>query len=277
MRKALGNRCALRQFDMDTKRHKSTAYKKEAALKAKALIDSWKPDVVIAADDNAARYLIQPYFKGHTTPFVFCGVNWTVEEYGFPYHNVTGIVEVAPLQPLLERAISLSPNAKRVLYIGADTLTEHKNYSRFKDISSTLNIVVDKRLVKDLGAWIEAYGEGSQYDFLILGSNAGINDWNDQAALKAILSKSQKVSATNHKWMMPFSMLGLTKIPEEQGEWAGQVALEILNGAHPSEIPIVANRRWDLWLNAELLDAAGLSMPSGLLRKAKIYRGQQEK
>ena len=44
--------------------------------KAKAEIDAFKPDVVIAADDNASKYLIEPYFKDAALPFVFCGVNW---------------------------------------------------------------------------------------------------------------------------------------------------------------------------------------------------------
>ncbi len=37
----------LKIFYMDTKRKRGEKYKKEAALKAKALIDSWKPGIVI--------------------------------------------------------------------------------------------------------------------------------------------------------------------------------------------------------------------------------------
>ena len=60
LRSVLEGECEIRQFDMDTKRRKSMPDKKQAALEAKALIGSWQPDVVIAADDNAAKYLIQP-------------------------------------------------------------------------------------------------------------------------------------------------------------------------------------------------------------------------
>jgi len=58
------------------------------ALEAKALIESWQPDGVITADDKAAKYIIKPFGKEHTMPFVFCGINWTVQEYGFPHCNV---------------------------------------------------------------------------------------------------------------------------------------------------------------------------------------------
>ena len=77
---------------MDTKRHSSAPAKKKSALAAKAVIDSWKPDVVITADDNAVKYLIGPYYKNKKLPFVFCGLNWTAAEYGLPYTNATGML-----------------------------------------------------------------------------------------------------------------------------------------------------------------------------------------
>jgi len=52
----LRGRCELRQFDMDTKRHKTQAAKEAAARRARALIEQWHPHVVIASDDSAARY-----------------------------------------------------------------------------------------------------------------------------------------------------------------------------------------------------------------------------
>ncbi len=39
-----------------------------------------------------------------------------------------------------------------------------------------------------------------------------------------------------YDFMMPYAMLGMTKIPEEQGIWAGKAALEIVKGSrgqHP--------------------------------------------
>ncbi len=41
-------------FRRDTKRNASTGFKENKALEAKALIERFKPDVVIAADDNAS-------------------------------------------------------------------------------------------------------------------------------------------------------------------------------------------------------------------------------
>lgn len=269
LRTVLDGKCEFRQFDMDTKRRKSDKEKTESAQEAKAIIESWKPDIVITADDNAAKYLIKPFYKDHSLPFVFCGVNWTAKEYGFPYTNVTGMIEVAPIVPMLERAISIIPNLHRAFYIGANTLTEMKNLERFKEASAKLGFKLEWALVESTEQWVEAYGRAQETDLAVIGSNAGIADWNEDRAQSGVLGLTRKLSVTNHEWMMPFAIIGVTKMPEEHGEWAGKAALAILGGVAPSAIPIVPNNRRDIWVNLRIIDAARLSVPGSMMRKAK--------
>jgi hypothetical protein len=101
---------------MDTKRNKSVAFKQSAAIAVKREIETWQPDVVIVSDDNAAKYVVEQYYRDANTPFVFSGVNWTVKEYGFPYSNVTGIIEVAPLEAMLTHAIKEKGDLSRRRY-----------------------------------------------------------------------------------------------------------------------------------------------------------------
>lgn len=272
LRAVLQKRCEIRQFDMDTKRHKDEPYKQRIGEQARRLIESWGPDVVITADDNAAKYVIQPYFKDSTIPFVFGGVNWTAKEYGFPYSNVTGMVEVAPIRPMLERAIQITPGATSFFYLGADTLTERKNLKRFQDAAAKLGLSLEHELVPTVDAWLSAYSRAqTEHEIVIMGSYSGIENWDAQRIQVAakVVQLSKRLSVTNHEWMMPFTMIGMTKIPEEHGEWTGKAALAILDGMSPSEIPIVANRKWDLWINNDLLAAASIDLPSSLRRKAK--------
>ena len=269
LRSVLEHECELRQFDMDTKRHKDEAYKKKIALEVKAMVETWQPDVVITSDDNAAKYLIQPYFKDHTVPFVFSGINWTVDSYGFPYSNVTGIVEVAPVAAVFDRVTTIQGHPNTAFYLGADTLTERKNLARFQKAAERKGVTLEHRLVSSIEGWVAAYEEAQSFDFVIMGSNSGINDWDDETAKQAVLSTTKRVSVTNHKWMMPFTLLGLTKVPEEHGEWAGTTALHILKGIKPSDIAIVSNRKWDIWLNEDILNSAGVTLPKRLRYKAK--------
>lgn len=269
LRDRLWGKCDLRQFDMDTKRHKDLDYKVLKGKEAKALIESWKPDVVITADDNAAKYLIQPFFKDASQPFVFCGINWTVEDYGFPYSNVTGIIEVAPIRALLRKAMVIAKPGKRAFYLGAKTLTEGKNLKRFTLAAEELGVELEGQLVASTDDWLSAYQRAQDYDFIVMGSNSGINDWDEKRITTQLMSSSARLSVTNHEWMMPFTMLGFTKVPQEQGEWAAEATLEILGGVPISDIPIVANRKWDVWSNEALLGSAKLELTPNLKRKAK--------
>lgn len=269
LRSVLEGKCDIRQFNMDTKRNKQEEYKKNKGLEAKQLIESWKPDIVITADDNAAKYIIQAHYKDHDIPFVFCGVNWTAAEYGFPYSNVTGMVEVAPIYPLLDKVQDLIPEASKAIYIGAKTLTEGKNLARFDSALEKKKIHLDSALVSTVNEWLSAYSKAQQYDFVIIGSNSGIDDWNREQVIDKIKTLSQKLSVTNHDWMMPYTMLGFTKVPEEQGEWAAHAALNILDGIEISQIAIVPNRKWDIWSNLSLLNASNITLPEGLITKSK--------
>jgi ABC-type uncharacterized transport system substrate-binding protein len=269
LRATLKGKCELKQFNMDTKRHKDKAAIQKVALEAKALIESWKPDVVITADDNAAKYVIQPFFKDHTTPFVFCGINWTLDGYGLPYTNTTGMVEVAPIRALFDKAHLIGGRINRAIYIGADTLTEQKNLSRFEKAATKQNITLDHRLVSTTEEWLTAYKTAQAYDAIFIGSHSGVDDWDPEIVNPYVLANTTTPSLTNHDWMMPFTLLGLTKIPDEHGEWAGQAALAILKGAKPFDLPIVSNRKWDIWINHSILKRSGIQLPQTLIRKAK--------
>jgi ABC-type uncharacterized transport system substrate-binding protein len=269
LRKVLTGHCEIRQIDMDTKRNKSAEFKQSAAAAVKREIESWKPDVVIVSDDNAAKYVVKEYYRDADTPFVFSGVNWTVKEYGFPYSNVTGIIEVAPLEAMLSHAVKYSGGAKNAIYLGADTLTEKKNLDRVASASNKLGIELRGILVSDASEWKSQYQAAQEADFIVMGSYSGISGW-DKVELSAFaVEHARKLTVTSHDWMMPFSTIGFTKIPQEHGEWAAHTAIEILKGKSPGEIPIVANRDWDLWLNAAHLDSTRIKLPRKFLRKAK--------
>jgi ABC-type uncharacterized transport system substrate-binding protein len=269
VRSVLEGKCELKQFDMDTKRNKEEHFARQKALEAKALIESYKPDVVIVTDDNTSRYLVQPYFKDADIPFVFCGVNWTVEEYGYPYSNATGMIEVAPIEPLLKEIQSAISAPKKSVYLSGDVETDHTNFEWYKRTYEAQGVEVSAVFVETMAEWEAAYSAAQdEADFLIVANNAGIADWDDERARAYALAHARKLTVTVQEWMPPYTMLAMTKIAEEQGEWAAQVALEILEGKSPSDIPIVPNRRWDVYVNMKLLEKAGIELSPSILRSA---------
>src|SRR3990172_1215127 len=69
-------------FQMDTKRNSSEEAKNKAGAAARALVESWKPDLVYTSDDDAQIYFARHYV-GSRILFVFSGVNEDPAKYGF--------------------------------------------------------------------------------------------------------------------------------------------------------------------------------------------------
>lgn len=257
----------LKMHLMDTKRNGAPEFAAAAGEKAKAEIEAFKPDVVIACDDNASKHIIAKFYKDAETPFVFCGVNWDAGVYGYPYKNVTGMVEVIGIREMLDLIKDITP-AKNIVALTADTETERKDikYSQEK-----FGLKFDENFVKTFAEWKEKFKEvQDKGDLLVLQTNAGINDWNDAEAKAWVMEHAKIPSVTSYAWMMPYALIGYTKLAEEQGEWAAQAALKILGGTSPKDIPIVQNKKGGLYVNSKLAQKLNVKVPAELLSSAEI-------
>ena len=255
----------LKVIRMDTKRNTSDDFKKAAALKAKAEIEAFKPDVVIAADDNASKFLIEPYFKNAELPFVFCGVNWDATVYGYPYSNTTGMVEVTPIPQIIDQ---LKPYARgsRLGFIAPDLLTAKKEAANYK---SVFGYDVTTYYAKDLEDWKKGFLElQNQVDMIIVASDGGLYD--DKAdELRAFVEANTKIpTGAAYDFMAPLALIAYGKVAEEQGAWSAQSALKILDGTPPSGIPIVKNKEGTLIINAKVARTLGVSIPYELIASA---------
>ena len=265
----LQGKCEVKKFYMDSKRHLDEAFAKTKALEAKELIDTWKPDVVIAADDNASKFLIMPYFKNAAVPVVFCGLNWTAEPYGYPYRNATGMIEVGPVEPLQNELRTVVKNVRRGVFLSPDDLSQHKEFAEVRKMYKRIGIDMTFAVARTMAEWETGFTAAqNQSDFLVIGNNAGIIGWDNERARRYVHEHTRRFIVAYHEWMAPYAMLTMAKIPAEQGEWAGKVALLILDGTPPSKIPIVANRRWNMFANLPLLEKNGFKLSPEILHKA---------
>ena len=81
-----GTGVQLQIFYMDTKRNTGAQYATEAGNRAKELVNTFRPDVVITVDDNAQTYFAKEYAGKPSPQIVFCGVNAEpgATDYNFP-------------------------------------------------------------------------------------------------------------------------------------------------------------------------------------------------
>lgn len=250
---------------MDTKRNTSEEYKTNAASQAKALIEEFKPDVVIAADDNASKYLVMPFYKGADLPFVFAGVNWDASVYGYPYANVTGMVEVSPAPELVEQ-LRVYAKGDKVGFLGLDVLTSRKEVENYKKV---FGLESENYFAKDYEDWKKAFvAMQDKVDMMIIDADHGL--FNDHKAdmAKFVQANTKIPTGTVYDFMAEYAVIGFTKLSVEQGEWAANAAVEILGGTKPADIEIARNEKGRLIVNAKLAGSAGIEVSFDMVEAA---------
>jgi len=260
----------LKILRMDTKRNDTEEFGKQAGLRAKSIIDDFKPDIVIISDDPAFKYLLMPYYKDASLPFVFCGINWDVSIYGAPYNNTAGMIEVS-LIPKLITFLEEYSRGERLGFIAGNTSTDKKNAQYYNKL---YNITFTKTYhVNTFEEWKESFQSlQEEVDVLILENNAGITDWNDLEAEAFVLENTKIPAGADQVWLSNDSLISLAKIPEEQGEWSASTALMILDGTPPLDIPMVTNKKGMLYVNLNIAEKLGAIIRPELLKNAQIIR-----
>ena len=257
-----GTGVELKIIHLDTKRKPSEEEKRASALNAKHIIETFRPDVVTASDDDAAKYLIMPYYRDAKLPFVFCGLNWDASVYGMPYVNVTGMVEVSPI-PQIVRLLRGYGRGDRLGYLAEDTETKQKEVEFHGKL---FGIHYDRvYLVRTFDQWKQAFLDAQrEVDMLVIFGVAAVAGWDDEAARDWVEQHTAIPTGTDFAWLMHLNLLGIGKVPEEQGRWAARAALKILDGVPPSRIPLSYNREGSLYFNTTIAARLGIKAPPPL-------------
>jgi len=254
---------------MDTKRNPDVNFARSAGEQVKTQIDAFKPDVVIASDDNAQKYVIVPYYKNSNLPVVFDGVNWDASIYGYPTSNVTGMLEVDPVAQIVNY-LKTYAKGDRLGFLSIDSETERKTADIYNQrfFNGQMTLYWAKTQDEFKQAFLRAQTE---VDMLFISNNAGSDRWEEAAMTQFILDNSKIPSGAIYDWMVPYALVTLAKSPDEQGEWAAQATLRILDGTPVSNIPVAENKKGKLILNLDLADKLDVVFAPSLLKNAEVY------
>jgi ABC-type uncharacterized transport system substrate-binding protein len=263
-----GTGVEFKVISLDTKNNPDVEFGKAAGAQAWSEIQAFKPDVVIASDDNAQKYLVVPFIKETQTPVIFNGVNWDASAYGFPTANITGMIEVELPNQLVELLKGYA-KGERVGYITIDTETERKSADTYNKrfFGGQMQTYWVKTQEEFKTAFVTAQQE---VDILLIGNNAGSDAWDEAGMKQFILANTTIPTGSINDWMAPYSMLTLAKSSQEQGEWSAQAALSILGGTPASDIPVTENKKGQLIVNLDLADKLGVVFAPSLLKNAVI-------
>ncbi|OVE81828.1 hypothetical protein BVY04_02330 [bacterium M21] len=256
----------LRHFYMDSKHDQSEEHLAQVTSKVLAEIEAWNPDLVIVSDDNACKYIAAPYLRGKPIPVIFCGVNWDAISYGFPCENVTGMLEIDPVERL-KKVLRPFAAGDRIGFLCADVLSTRKV---IRSVQQECGVTfADGTFATTFEEWKNAYRrmQGS-VDMIFLFSHVGLTGWGDEEAEAWVLAEAKIPSGTMVEHGSPFALVGVVKVAEEQGDWAAKAALKVLNGTPMSEIPVVRNKTARTILNMELARKLEIKFPMELIEHA---------
>jgi ABC-type uncharacterized transport system substrate-binding protein len=242
-------------------------------------IKEFNPDVVIVADDEAARWVIRGY-PDPTLPFIFCGLNSSAWEHGLSRPNVTGVLErTYPLQTVHLASAMKGQVPEKVLFLSDESIA---STSEGEEVRAALldaeNALVEETVLHQTNDW-EAWQtfvleKASTFDVLLLGYFKNlVNDYGDHIPERTVLrwtlgNSSIPVFGLQLNTNEGGAVGGLAVSGYAQGQEAAELAVEIFRGTEPASLShrvpgynvlvvnLVAARYWDLDVPLELLIGA---------------------
>lgn len=239
---------------LDTKRNPGEEYFARLSdfEKQKKQLAGLDFDVIIASDNDALRFLTgegRDLFAG--IPVVFCGLNNYTPQLLGGRSDITGITESIDYRSTLEIMKKLHGNRDKVLIIVDRTSTGNALTEELKNIEREFSGSFTFQYMRDFS--VESIGEeiaalGKEYIIYLLVMNSDRNGVFISYSDAIKLVRQAAAVPIYGSWDFFFGkgiVGGMIVSGYDQGEAAAQMALRILKGEDPSDIPVVtmgANR-----------------------------------
>lgn len=279
----LGDVCEIKYFYMNTKKNFKAGEQK--AEEAYAFYQSYQPDGVIAADDNAQSLFVLPFLKNKVKiPVMFCGVNAEPEQYGYPAENISGILERYHINESIAFAQQLVPSIRTVGFMGKDSPTaraglnqvqkEYKTYpAEYIDFLMPKTIKELKTMTADLR---------TRCDALLLLTVKGITreespPLEDRDGIPAVARIFGKPVIGVSAFQADYGVLcTVINTGQEQGGTAAAMLLDAMHGKPVSEIPVTRNHTGMRIINATVMKTLKIKPKPEILRGAKLVKTKKQ-
>lgn len=258
------------RFEMlDSKRFSEANHAEFVAEYLTRKYQGWKPSIVLLLD-NPALELAAKYgsrlFPG--VPMVFCGINSFRPEMLQGLQGITGICEALDIKGTLELAARLQPSAGSVVVIHDETVTGKATREMVDAALPAFQGRFNVRFLIGLSLeeLLEEVGRVGS-DSLILLTSYSVDKTGrafDTARVSELLSQRSPVPIyVVHEDRLGFGALGGCLLSGvDQGREAARMALDILGGRKPGDVPVVTAPSSTPMVDARQIDRFGLSVSS---------------
>ncbi|OPX87815.1 MAG: hypothetical protein A4E53_02350 [Pelotomaculum sp. PtaB.Bin104] len=267
----------IRRHYMDTKNHPEEDFKVKAGNTARKVIDEWRPDVILAVDDDAQQYAAKYYINDPRMKIVFAGINGEIAPYEYDKaDNATGIVERKQLQALKDLYTQIcqlqgKTGKIRVISIGDRSGSVLEDEHFIETFNWDPVELVDSFNVNTFDEWKKAVIEAEgRADFLLLTNYRKIARSSDDKKLvppEEIIDWTMKNSnvpgvGTNGFNVEDGYMMALGVSPYEQGEVAANMAVDIIDkGVSPKDIPVKETQQFIVEIRQSGLQKYNMVVP----------------
>lgn len=255
----------------------SEAAKESTGTEAAAKIVAAKPDLVISLNDDCLKHIGS---KIDTIPVVFAWIWSKPETLGMPKSNITGVTRQsyatdiwsmarkltgADNVALLSRNSSSMAGVKQYLSAGADKLAQASGVK-----------FMDMYLLDSFAEWTEKVHHFPAKLMYLADTSRLMNDGVEMkdADLVAWTVANAKVPviAAAEKDVKAGALFAIVTSEKAIGVSAAEIALKILAGAKPADIPYVASAKGKLVINGKTAQKSNITIPYEILATAeKIY------
>lgn len=267
---------------LDAKNKPDPTFQRQQARAVLKDLRAFAPDVVIASDDPAQIYLVEPYLKGTDVPVIFCGVNADPARYGYPAPNVSGVKERYHCREGFKLLKRVAPNTRTVAFVADDSESAHYVVDDLNAEQAEGPFAVRVSSVKNVRTYQSYQAEIlralREDDAIALGLYQSLVD--DKTG--QVVPPSQVV-----EWMrgvitkptLGFSdpdivagtLCGVLESGHEQGHLAGGMARTVLvTGTPAGSLPVTRNEHGLVMLNLNTAERLGLSIPFEIIEAAGV-------
>jgi len=207
-----------------------------------------QPEVLIVADDAALRFVLprrDQLFPG--VPVVFCGINNLSNDLVAGQTRITGVLEEIDMAGTINLILRLHPRTRQIAFIADSSVTGRINRQRFQQSSAAFRERVDFLELADLTlAEFTSALRQLPADTVIL--HTGIARDREGVAL----APQGSIALITENTDLPFYSLwehgigdagvgGIITSAALQGEAAASLALRIMQGEAPENLPVQRN------------------------------------
>jgi putative tryptophan/tyrosine transport system substrate-binding protein len=205
-------------------------------------------------------------------PIVFAAVTdpvsaELVDDWEAPGGNITGVSDLNPMDAQLDLIKEVLPDVQTVgIVYSSGEVNSEVQVEQAETAAAELGITIETATVTN-SAEVQQAAQSLDVDaFLIPTDNTVVSA--AESVIQVAEQKGVPVFASDESTMERGAAAGLSVNYTQQGKDAAALAVQLLEGAEPGDLPVETQKEFDLFVNEAAAEAQGIAIPAVVVNRA---------